>query len=75
MRRTYPAAKAQSVSNTHRSIYEIVTEIFSLGRIDRATQQLLMSALLEKDHLSSEDEAQVNRVFMAVNQGRLRIVD
>jgi hypothetical protein len=73
-----PAPQLTSTPDSPRSsgtIDEIVADIFRNRRIDKATQQGLMHALLSKAELSSKDKAQVQRVFDAVHQGRLRVVD
>ena len=57
------------------SLDEIITEIFRHRRINKKTQQILMSALLGKSKLNAHDEAQVQKVFEALHRGSLRVVD
>lgn len=53
----------------------IVDQIFSDRRITRQVQQDLMKALLSQAHLSRQDQDLAQRVFEAIKQGRLRVVD
>ena len=53
----------------------IVDEIFADRRITRRVQNDLMQTLLSQTHLSSQDQALAQRVFDAIKQGKLRVVD
>jgi hypothetical protein len=57
------------------SLKTIVDQIFAERRITRQDQQELMQVLLSQSTLSSQDKATAQRVFDAIRQGRLRIVD
>ena len=57
------------------SLDRIVQRIFSSHKITRADQQRFMSAMLSRGTLSWEDQKKVNRVFDALQQGLLRVVD
>lgn len=54
---------------------EAIERIFSLRRITRADQHLLMSGLLSKNSLSEKEHQQINRVFDALQKGLLRVVE
>ncbi|MFE1747786.1 hypothetical protein [Coleofasciculus sp. H7-2] len=64
--------QAQSLSLT---IAQLVEQLFTTRRITRNDQQRLMTALLSKTALSSEEQIQVNRVFDSLKQGYIRVVD
>jgi hypothetical protein len=53
----------------------IIERIFSSRKITRADQKRFMSAMLSKGTLSGEDQTKVNRVFNALQQGLLKVVD
>jgi hypothetical protein len=57
------------------SLTAIVDQIFADRRITRQAQHDLMQTLLSKTQLSSQDQALAQRVFEALKQGKLRIVD
>ncbi|MCT7951150.1 hypothetical protein NG798_15225 [Ancylothrix sp. C2] len=57
------------------SFKEVVERIFSTHRITRTDQQLFMKTLLSQDILSSYEKEQIDRVFEALRQGLLRVVD
>ncbi|WP_449419362.1 hypothetical protein [Phormidium nigroviride] len=63
------------VSAPQLSIEQIVLEIFSTRRITRTDQRRLMSMLLAKDFLSSEEQNSINRMFESLRQGAIRVVD
>lgn len=63
------------VSAPQLSIEQIVLEIFSNRRITRTDQRRLMSMLLAKDCLSSEEQNSINRMFESLRQGAIRVVD
>lgn len=53
----------------------IVDQIFADRRITRQVQQDLMQTLLSQSHLSRQDQDLAQKVFEAIKQGRLRVVD
>ncbi|CBN59374.1 MULTISPECIES: hypothetical protein [Kamptonema] len=63
------------VSAPQLSIEQIVLEIFSTRRITRTDRRRLMSMLLAKDFLSSEEQNSINRMFESLRQGAIRVVD
>jgi hypothetical protein len=60
---------------TNQSLKAIVDQIFAERRISRQVQRELMDTLLSQPTLSSQDHAIAQRVFDAIRQGRLRVVD
>ncbi|HSM82237.1 MAG TPA: hypothetical protein VLS96_11145 [Nodosilinea sp.] len=60
---------------TDQSLKAIVDQIFADRRISRQVQQNLMDVLLSQPTLSNQDHATAQRVFEAIRQGRLRVVD
>lgn len=63
------------VQNPDSTINQIVTRIFKTHRITRADQHIFMTTLLSKDSLTSEEQTQIDRVFDALRQGLLRVVE
>lgn len=63
------------VSAPQLSIEQIVLEIFSNQRITRTDRRRLMSMLLAKDFLSSQEQNYINRMFESLRQGAIRVVD
>lgn len=63
------------MNTTTRPLSAIVDQIFTDRRITRQVQQDLMQTLLGKAHISSQEQALAQRVFEAIQQGRLRVVD
>jgi hypothetical protein len=57
------------------NIEKIVERIFLTHRITRADQRIFMMTLLSKDSLSSKEQMLIDRVFEALRQGLLRVVD
>ncbi len=57
------------------SLKVIVDQIFADRRITRQVQRDLMNALLSQAQLSYPDQALAQRVFDAIKQGRLRVVE
>ncbi|QQE63919.1 hypothetical protein GFS31_05900 [Leptolyngbya sp. BL0902] len=53
----------------------IADQIFTDRRITRQVQQDLMQLLLGKAQISSQEQALAQRIFEAIQQGRLRVVD
>ncbi len=58
-----------------QSLKAIVDQIFAERRISRQVQRDLMDILLSQPTLSTQDHATAQRVFDAIRQGRLRIID
>ncbi|MFH7245390.1 MAG: hypothetical protein ACHWZW_21335 [Spirulina sp.] len=58
-----------------RPLATIVDQIFADRRITRQVQQDLMQTLLGKTQISSQEQAIAQRIFEAIQQGRLRVVD
>jgi len=56
-------------------VEKLIERIFKFRQITRLDQELLMSNLLAKDALSDTEYQLVNRVFDALQQGRLNVVD
>jgi hypothetical protein len=63
------------MNTTTRSLAALVDQIFADRRITRQVQQDLMQVLLGKAHISSQEQAVAQRIFEAIQQGRLRVVD
>lgn len=63
------------VPTPESNINQIVTRIFNTHRITRADQKIFMATLLSKDSLTSEEQSQIDRVFDALRQGLLRVVE
>lgn len=59
---------------TKTSIEEAVARIFNSRQITRNDQRMLMT-LLSQGSLTQKDEAIISRVYEALHQGRLRVVD
>jgi polyphosphate kinase 2 (PPK2 family) len=51
-----------------------IEELFASRRLTRRDQEKLMSLFSQRD-LSAKDAMLINRVYDALNQGRLRVVD
>ena len=60
---------------TTQSLESLMRTILNRRRINRETQRMLMQSLLGKTHLNSQEQAQVQEIFEAINQGRLRVID
>ncbi|MBE9141561.1 hypothetical protein IQ254_30975 [Nodosilinea sp. LEGE 07088] len=60
---------------TSQSLKAIVDQIFADRRISRQGQRELMNRLLSQPTLSNQDYAIAQRVFDAIRQGRLRVID
>jgi len=56
-------------------VEKLIERIFKFRMITRIDQELLMSNMLAKDALSDREYRLVNRVFDALQQGRLNVVD
>ncbi|MBD1908970.1 hypothetical protein NDI37_20740 [Funiculus sociatus GB2-A5] len=60
---------------TQFTIEQVIHQIFTFRRISRMDQHLLMSVLLSKDSISDLEKTLIDKMFVAVKLGRLRIVD
>ena len=60
---------------TTQSLESLMQTILNRRRISRATQNTLMQSLLGKQQLNSHEQAQVEEIFEAIIQGRLRVID
>ncbi|NEQ51282.1 MAG: hypothetical protein F6K11_14275 [Leptolyngbya sp. SIO3F4] len=58
-----------------QSLESLMRTILNRRRINRQTQHMLMQSLLGKTHLNSQEQEQVQAIFEAINQGRLRVID
>ncbi|MGK7903250.1 MAG: hypothetical protein AB4352_17950 [Hormoscilla sp.] len=56
-------------------VEKLIERIFKFRMITRIDQELLMSNMLAKDALSDREYLLVNRVFDALQQGRINVVD
>ncbi|ABA21277.1 conserved hypothetical protein [Trichormus variabilis ATCC 29413] len=61
--------------STQINLETVFERIFTIGRISRRDQQLLMSTLLSKEGLSEGEQQQISRVFTALQNGLLKVVD
>ncbi|MFE1745767.1 hypothetical protein [Coleofasciculus sp. H7-2] len=57
------------------SVKQIVERIFVFRQITRTDQRLLMSTFLSQEALSEAEHLLINRVFDALKQELLRVVD
>lgn len=57
------------------TLTSIADQIFADRRITRQVQHDLMQLLLGKAQISSQEQALAQRIFEAIQQGRLRVVD
>lgn len=57
------------------SVTKMVERIFTSRKITRIDQQKLMSVLLSKDTLTTEEHEQIDRVFDGLRRGVLRVID
>ena len=64
-----------NTTTSSRPLSTIVDQIFADRRITRQVQQDLMQTLLGKAQISSQEQAIAQRIFEAIQQGRLRVVD
>ncbi|MEM1240995.1 MAG: hypothetical protein AAGI45_14225 [Cyanobacteria bacterium P01_H01_bin.26] len=60
---------------TTQSLESLMSNILSCRRLNRETQRMLMALLLGKTQLNNQEQAQVEKIFEAISQGRLRVVD
>ncbi len=64
-----------SISSSASAIGQLVQKLMTTRRLSRADQQQLMSALLAKSQLTSEEQALVDEVYRSLEAGLLRVVD
>jgi hypothetical protein len=63
-------------SNSGQIVLEAVLQrIFSIRRITRQDQELLMSTLLSKEGLDENERTQITRVFDGLRSGFIKVVD
>ncbi|MTJ07100.1 MULTISPECIES: hypothetical protein [unclassified Anabaena] len=63
-------------SNSGHTLLETVLQrIFSIRRITRQDQHLLMSTLLSKEGLDETERTQITRVFDGLRSGFIKVVD
>lgn len=58
-----------------QSLESLMSNILNRRRISRETQRMLMDSLLGKAKLNHNEQAQVDKIFEAITQGRLRVID
>jgi hypothetical protein len=56
------------------NIEQTIDRIFAARRLTRSDQQMLMS-MFSRRNLTPSDAAMIDRVYEALSQGRLRVVD
>ncbi|NJL46601.1 MAG: hypothetical protein HC929_02650 [Leptolyngbyaceae cyanobacterium SM2_5_2] len=56
------------------TLEKTIEEMFATRRLTRRDQQMIM-AMFSKRDLNATDAALINRVYEALSQGRLRVVD
>jgi polyphosphate kinase 2 (PPK2 family) len=56
------------------NLEQTIENMFAARRLTRNDQQTLMALFSQRD-LSPKDAALINRVYDALSQGRLRVVD
>ena len=64
-----------SRKTTTQPLDSLMSSILSRRRINRETQHVLMQSLLGKNQLNSQEQEQVQKIFEAITQGRLRVID
>lgn len=64
-----------SISSSASAIGQLVHKLMTTRRLTRTDQQQLMSALLAKSQLTSEEQALVDEVYRSLEAGLLRVVD
>ncbi|MDP5017245.1 hypothetical protein FJR11_16610 [Anabaena sp. UHCC 0187] len=63
-------------NNSGQMLLETVLQrIFSIRRITRQDQQLLMSTLLSKEGLDENERRQITRVFDGLRSGFIKVID
>ncbi|MGG6293965.1 hypothetical protein ACQ4M4_06040 [Leptolyngbya sp. AN02str] len=63
------------VNLSDNPVDELVKRILASRQITRADQERFMSALLSKNSLSDSERVQVDQLFDALRNGRVRVVD
>ena len=64
-----------SRKTTTQPLDSLMRSILSRRRINRETQHVLMQSRLGKNQLNSQEQEQVQKIFEAITQGRLRVID
>ncbi|WP_066384681.1 MULTISPECIES: hypothetical protein [unclassified Anabaena] len=64
-----------TTTSTPMSLETVLQRIFTINRITRRDQQLLMSTLLSKADLSEQEHQQINRILDGLKRGLLKVVD
>jgi hypothetical protein len=62
----------QSNSTSLKSVLE---RIFTIRRITRHDQQVMMTSFLSEEGLSEYDRMEINKVFDALKSGFIKVVD
>jgi len=62
-------------SSNQIPLEKLLKHIFTIGRITRYDQQLLMSTLLSKEGFNEKERQQISRVFDSLQRGLLKVVD
>ncbi|MBD2667141.1 hypothetical protein [Richelia sinica] len=62
----------QSNSTSLKSVLE---RIFTIRRITRQDQQIMMTSFLSEEGLSEYDRMEINKVFDALKSGFIKVVD
>ncbi len=65
----------ESLENSSLSVRQIVEQIIQSGKLSHREYQQLSAAILADNTVDEEEHQQINRVFKALQQGRLKIVD
>jgi hypothetical protein len=62
-------------SPSETPIDQLIRDILAARRITRADQKRFMAIFLSKSSLSEKEQTQINLLFDALRNGRLRVVD
>lgn len=62
-------------SSTRFNLQVVLERIGHLGQLTRQDHLLLTSAILTDQHLSETERRDINRIFDAVQTGRLKVID
>jgi hypothetical protein len=57
------------------SVSQIVKQMISAGKISRRDYQKLYAAILADDQIDEEERTAINKLFDAIQAGRLKITD
>ncbi|BAY07447.1 hypothetical protein [Calothrix sp. NIES-2098] len=64
-----------TATSSQMELEKLLEHIFSIRRITRQDQHLLMSTLLSKADLNEQERLQISRVFDALQRGLIKVVD